>query len=317
MRQLSKGCQQRGYGFYVAGDVKSPADFALSGCTYLDIAAQRASGFKLAETLPERHYARKNMAYLAAIRDGATVLIETDDDNYPHESFFEIRPRLASVRHIEGSGWTNVYKWFTETHSWPRGFPLDGVQAPLTDYEALPVGIADCPIQQGMADENPDVDAIYRLTLPLPIRFRMDRRVALGHGSWCPFNSQITTWYRDAFTLVYMPSFCSIRMTDIWRGMVAQRIAWENGWSVLFHEPSVWQERNEHDLMRDFRDELPGYLNNRRIAGELERLTLRANANGENLLRCYEALVRMDLVGPGELKLIEAWNTDLAHMNAG
>ena len=47
-------------------------------------------------------------------------------------------------------------------------------------------------------------------------------------------------------------------MTDIWRSFVAQRIAWTNNWSVLFDEPTVWQERNEHDLMRDFRDEVPG-----------------------------------------------------------
>ena len=46
-------------------------------------------------------------------------------------------------------------------------------------------------------------------------------------------------------------------MTDIWRSFVAQRIAWANGWAILFHEPTVWQDRNEHNLMRDFRDESP------------------------------------------------------------
>ena len=30
---------------------------------------------------------------------------------------------------------------------------------------------SDCPIQQGLADRNPDVDAIYRLILPLPFSF--------------------------------------------------------------------------------------------------------------------------------------------------
>jgi hypothetical protein len=316
MFQLVEGCQKRGYSFHVMGDVKSPSDFSLPGASYMDIPAQRATGFKLAEILPERHYARKNIGYLSALRGGADVLIETDDDNYPRDSFFEIRPRHIRVRHSVGAGWTNVYGWFTDVHSWPRGFPLDAVLAPRADYDALPELTVDCPVQQGLADENPDVDAIYRLTLPLPFNFRPDRRVALGRFSWCPFNSQNTTWYRDAVPMVYMPSLCSIRMTDIWRGFIAQRIAWENGWSVLFHEASVWQERNEHDLMRDFRDELPGYLNNRRIIEELERLTLRPGVkeNGENLLRCYEALIRMELVGAGELKLIEAWNQDLRQL---
>ena len=62
-------------------------------------------------------------------------------------------------------------------------------------------------------------------------------------------------------------------MTDIWRSFVAQRIAWANNWSILFHEPTVWQERNDHSLMRDFKDEVPGYLHNRRIGEVLDRLT--------------------------------------------
>ena len=66
-------------------------------------------------------------------------------------------------------------------------------------------------------------------------------------------------------------------MTDIWRSFIAQRIAWENNWHVLFHAPTVWQERNAHNLMRDFADEIPGYLHNRSIGDALERLDLAAS----------------------------------------
>lgn len=37
-----------------------------------------------------------------------------------------------------------------------------------------------CPIQQGLADENPDVDAVYRMTLKLPIKFDQHNSLALG-----------------------------------------------------------------------------------------------------------------------------------------
>jgi hypothetical protein len=102
-------------------------------------------------------------------------------------------------------------------------------------------------------------------------------------------------------------------MTDIWRSFVAQRIAWENGWAVLFHEPTVWQERNEHNLLRDFRDEVPGYLHNAAIAEALGGLDLRAGPAhlGENLLVCYEKLVALGLVGAEELGLLAAWVEDL------
>ena len=62
------------------------------------------------------------------------------------------------------------------------------------------------PIWQGLADRNPDIDAIYRLTQPLPVHFDKTKlRIALAEGSICPFNSQNTTWFREAFPLMYLP----------------------------------------------------------------------------------------------------------------
>ena len=104
-------------------------------------------------------------------------------------------------------------------------------------------------------------------------------------------------------------------MTDIWRSFVAQRIAWENGWSVLFHEATVWQERNEHSLMKDFEDEVPGYLNNRKIAETLAALPLQpgTDALNDNLLACYDALCSQGWVGKDEIPLVEAWIRNLKH----
>jgi hypothetical protein len=113
---------------------------------------------------------------------------------------------------------------------------------------------------------------------------------------------------------LYLPAYCSFRMTDIWRSFVAQRIAWANGWSILFHEANVWQERNDHSLMRDFADEVPGYLNNRAMCAKLNALDLKPGADqmGENLRICYGALVEAGWVGEQELPLLDAWLEDLA-----
>ncbi|MGE4219490.1 MAG: STELLO glycosyltransferase family protein [Alphaproteobacteria bacterium] len=314
MQALAAGSVPRGIAFIVVGDTKSPPDFALDGACFLDMAAQHATGFRLAGLCPTRHYARKNIGYLCSIRDGARVIRETDDDNIPLDSFFAPAERHRRVAHLTQAGWANAYAYFSEARIWPRGLPLDAVAQQPQPFETLPVTTVDCPIQQGLADDNPDVDAVYRLLFPLPQRFRADRQLALGTGAWCPFNSQNTTWWPPAFPLLYLPAHCSFRMTDIWRSFVAQRVAWANGWSILFHEATVWQDRNEHDLMADFRQEVPGYLNNRAIADTLSALDLDPGeaAIGENMRRCYSSLVTLGVLPSEELSLLGAWLDDLA-----
>lgn len=314
LQALAGGCREHGWQFIVIGDERSPSEFQLEGCRFYSLAEQRELEFEFARKCPTRHYARKNIGYLVALSEGATVMIETDDDNFPEQEFWGERSRHQSARTATDAQWVNVYRYFTDANIWPRGLPLDQILSTIPEFETLAQADVDCPIQQGLANENPDVDAIYRLALPLPQNFRKDRRVALAQNSWCPFNSQNTTWWRDASPLLYLPSYCSFRMTDIWRSFIAQRIAWANDWAVLFHEPTVWQERNEHNLMRDFKDEVPGYLNNSAICEALAQLNLKAGVEnlGSNLRVCYEKLVSMELVGAQELDLVDAWLSDLA-----
>lgn len=313
LQALARGCQESALDFIVIGDEASPADFQLEGCRFFSLKAQNKTEFKLARITPTRHYARKNLGYLIALRDGANVIVETDDDNIPYEQFWDDRRRIQSVPTLADAGWTNIYRYFSDANIWPRGFPLNHIRDELSPFDSVSAVQVDCPIQQGLANENPDVDAIYRLISPGSTTFRSDRRIALAKGSWCPFNSQNTTWWQDAFPLMYLPAYCSFRMTDIWRSFVAQRIAWVNDWALLFHEPNVWQDRNEHDLMRDFRDEVPGYLHNMEISSALDKLELRSGVEntGENLQVCYEKLVSMKLIDPRELDLISAWLEDL------
>lgn len=318
LRDLAAGCIERGYNFTVVGDVPSPAHFSLEGCDFYSLAQQAKTGFRSAELLPTRHYTRKNLGYLLAIQQRSELILETDDDNFPRADFWLPRQRTHHGPVLEANGWTNVYKYFSDVNIWPRGLPLDAVQQELPDYASLPLTEVNCPIQQGLADENPDVDAIYRLILPLPVSFRQDRRIHLGNGAWCPFNSQNTTWYPEAYPLLYLPSFCTFRMTDIWRSFVAQRIAWANNWHILFHEANVYQLRNDHSLIRDFADEVPGYLHNRKIAETLDALQLALGVDSipDNLRLCYEALISKTFVGSGELPLLEAWLEDLQHITA-
>lgn len=314
VEEIARDCARLSAEFVIIGDTKSPVDFHQDGANYLDVLAQMESGFALGKIAPTKHYARKNIGYLEAIRNGAEIILETDDDNIPLVGFWAPRHVATSARHVESAGWTNVYRYFSKNNIWPRGLPLDKILTPPPSLDGIATALVQCPIQQGLANKNPDVDAIYRLVLPLPIDFDEAPPVALGRGSWCPFNSQNTTWWREAFPLLYLPFHCSFRMTDIWRSFVAQRISWENGWSVLFHSATVFQERNEHSLIRDFEEEIPGYLRNTAICEQLGALSLRSGvaAIPDNLRLCYRELVANDHVGSEELPLLDAWLDDLA-----
>lgn len=306
-------CKKRNLEFIVIGDTKSPTDFQLEGCDFWGIDRQSTLPFDLAKITPTKHYSRKNLGYLLAIQNGATELVETDDDNIPRDEFWTDKQREVKSHAFENAGWVNVYHYFTKHKIWPRGFPLEELQNKQIELSTLKYDSVNCPIQQGLADENPDVDAVYRLTYPLPIDFEIKARLALGKNAWSPFNSQNTHWFKEAFALMYLPSYCSFRMTDIWRSYVAQRISWECGWSILYHEPTVWQQRNEHNLMKDFEDEIPGYTNNFNICKELQSLELKAGQTNiyENLIVCYQKLIDINVIGKEEMTLLQAWISDI------
>ncbi len=299
--------------FIVIGDETSPQDFSIPGCNFYNMEQQFATGYGYARQCPVRHYARKNIGYLLAIERGASQIIETDDDNIPLETFWQLRQRKQYIKIVKDKGWVNVYGYFTEEKVWPRGFPLESLRVHATPWDALQFENLDCPIQQGLADHHPDVDAVYNLTMPLPRFFKRERQIALKSGAWCPFNSQNTTWWPAVYPLLYLPAYCSFRLTDIWRSFIAQRIAWENGWCILFHGPTVWQNRNEHDLMKDFSEEVPGYINNSAICNALEKLPIKGGVENVpyDLRLCYEKLVSMSLIGKNELLLLDTWLDDL------
>jgi hypothetical protein len=310
LQSYARECAAREIEFILIGDAASPTDFALAGCRFYGLAEQRELPFKLARMLSERHYARKNLGYLLARKH--RFLRETDDDNLPQKNYWREPDSGRDGETTAHKGWVNVFRYFSDTQIWPRGFPL--TRLPESPPELTPAAETFCPIQQGLCDDEPDVDAVFRLVNAAPpMEFRQRGPVLLGAGAWCPFNSQNTVWFREAYPLLYLPASCSFRMTDIWRSFVAQRVAWECGWPILFHAPNVRQERNPHDLLRDFADEVSGYLNNEKICALLEGLPLRGGPEniGANLLACYEALAREKYIAAGELPLVEAWLHDI------
>jgi hypothetical protein len=313
VRKLVSRLGAGGTRLIVAGDKKGPTGFDLEGVEFLSLAAQLESEFDLARKLPTGHYARKNIGYLAAIKQRASCIYETDDDNAPLGSW-EPRAEMVEALAVTAVGWVNVYSFFSEERIWPRGFPLDELSDAFSKLPSLAKQTitVQAPIQQALVNNSPDVDAIWRLVMDRPFDFQAGPSVFLPRGAWCPFNTQSTWWFPVAYPLLYLPSFCSFRMTDIWRSFIAQRCLWELDMGIVFHGPEVIQQRNEHDLMHDFKDEVPGYLRNMEMVEILEGLKLSRGVDtvGANLVTCYEELVKAEFFPETELQLVNAWLAD-------
>ncbi len=314
LKRFAESALKNAIDFYLIGDVKTPKDFSLKECKFYSLTDQAKLPFALSGLLPHNSYTRKNIGYLLAIKNGAEIIFESDDDNFPLDIFFQEKNLNPNAYVLRNKNWVNIYKYFTSENIWPRGFPLDHIKNAIPEISTLEKKSVRCPIQQGLADENPDVDAIYRLTQSLPIYFQGKDDFAVGNGTYCPFNTQSTLFFKEAFPLMYLPSTCNARLTDIWRGLIATRVAWTNDWYILFTKPTVYQERNAHDLMHDFKLEMDLYLHNAKLCEYLNNLDLKSGVNyiEKNMLSCYQKMIELKLIQKEELHLLDAWFNDIS-----
>ena len=170
VQALASGCLANHIQFIVAGDAKSPADFSVVGSRFVSVNEQVHLYPDLCAVLPTHHYTRKNIGYLVAMAEGATIIHETDDDNFPRDEFWQLADFEKKAEEFSCKPWANVYSLFSDRRIWPRGFPLEYVHgsSKLTSQGSVPCrGL----IMQGLADGNPDVDAVYRLVYEMPINF--------------------------------------------------------------------------------------------------------------------------------------------------
>jgi len=290
----------------VVGDKKTAADWSYPGVTYLSPVGQREVASKFAGLLPWNSYTRKNIGYLYAISQGARVIYDSDDDNIPLDNWVSEPEFSVDAEFLSDASFVNIYSYFTEKKVWPRGIPLrcvlDAETPKVSVSENLKIGV-----WQFLADEDPDVDAIYRLTNNTPIYFNRREPLVLGQGTCCPFNSQNTYFRKEVFPLLYLPSTVTFRFTDILRGLVAQPVLWAAGYHIGFAGATVLQKRNPHDYLKDFESEIPCYLQADRVIQIAKDAVCSERSISENLSSVYRALLVEGIVSEKELDILSCW----------
>jgi hypothetical protein len=171
------------------------------------------------------------------------------------------------------------------------------------------------PIQQGVVDLDPDVDALFRMLHPTSVgqvRFRTDLPPASIHrGSFVPFNSQNTLWTSKAFWGLLLPVTTTMRVTDIWRSYWVQRVLWDMGEELLFVPPTADQVRNPHDFYKDFLEEQDLYLQVDRFMGVLQTWSSTHPELSERIHNLTGTLTQARFWGERDGQLAQAWIEDL------
>ena len=309
---VKKFAEYSDYSLILVGDKKSPKDFPITrNISFISCDRQEELGYGITQILPWNHYCRKMIGYLYAIKNGAEIIYDTDDDNIPKNnwSMYKFQGEYNTLK--EDLGFVNIYNYFSDQHIWPRGFPLDKLDKKVDWDNNLKMEYANIRIWQGLADSDPDVDAIYRLTLNRECFFNNKEPIILSKGTICPFNSQNTFIRKELFALLYLPSTVTFRFTDILRGLIAQPIMWAQGYQLGFTKATVLQERNIHDYLKDFESEIPCYLLAQRIIDLVNPVVSSRNTIEDNLLIAYEVLTINNIVKPQELDTLFCWLEDI------
>ncbi len=301
----------------IAGDKKTPENWTIeeSNAKITFISCNKPLGYNIEKVLPFNHYCRKMIGYIYASKNGAEIIYETDDDNYPKNNweFIEEQKDDKNLSTPCDMGFVNVYKYFSKEDIWPRGYPLELInnENHLINEDKLEQKDLKIGVYQGLVDNEPDVDAIYRLTKNKICNFENKPSIVLSKGTVCPYNSQNTFTKKDLFPLLYLPSTVTFRFTDILRGLIAQPLMWIEGYHLCFSQASAIQERNEHDYLKDFESEIPCYLYAQKVV-DIANAAICGNSNlKDNLFRVYSELYRENIVKKEELNILEAWLKDI------
>lgn len=301
--------QDKGGACYISLDKKA-GDARVSSIEYIKVDRAPQSAYE--EICPFNSYSRKNITFIEAAKSGVEYLFETDDDNLVDDHALV----LENVHALDGNSEpcnaqtnTNLFEeiYATDDRIWARGFPIkwleDGPKQGGRDANIHP------GVVQFLVQGNPDVDAIFRLVKSndIDLTVKSNALPVTVFSDFHPFNSQATLWPKRYFSLCYLPSTCSIRMTDIWRGYIAQRILYECGEGVKFEKPAVTQVRNEHKIHQDFFDEHLGYLQSETVIQSLQEVSLTSFDIAGMAVELYTDLISKGVFEARELMLLKAY----------
>lgn len=256
---LLKYSSLRDWKLIVVGDIKTPhAEFKkLKNIVYLDPNNQEKISAKLSSAIGWNCIQRRNIGFLLAYRLGADVIASVDDDNIPTKHWGK---KIFVNKYVNARIFSEENAFFdplsvTEHKTiWHRGFPIQLLHKRNPKF----IGIKKifCLVQADLWNGDPDIDAICRIANNPEIKFK--RFLPYSTNQLTPFNSQ-NTFISGKF-IKFFPMLPFIgRMDDIWGGYYMQFKLNKKKPFIIYNNASVYQKRNQHNLVNDLKNEILGY----------------------------------------------------------
>ena len=280
--------------FFVAVDKKTP-DAAMDFMNELpDTQICQGDKYKCSELIGWNCIQRRAIAVLEALKWGAETIIVWDDDNlamndqyfYNFESTF-LDP-LQYLKAMPVSGWFDSGSLLTPQIK-QRGFPVtvksENVFEPITDAK---IGVAT-----GLILGDADMDAHTRVT-NAPLAYSVHELAREGvlvdpKETWTPFNTQNTAYLRELAPAMFCAPGIG-RHDDIFASLITQRIMRERDLFVHVGQPFVYQQRNQHDLLKDMGEELFGMSHILEFADVLNNMNCASGSVLQDVRSIYERL---------------------------
>ena len=251
----------------VSGDLKTPKNYKLKNGVYIGPKDQEKISKKLSNLIGWNCIQRRNFAMIMAYKQGADIIATIDDDNIPFANWGEnllIENKVSAKKYITKEEAFDPISVTNYKHLWHRGFPLQILKNKNKNKDIKKVN-SNFDVQADFWNGDPDIDAICRMEHAPECKFQTSV-FPFTSNKMSPFNSQNTYLKRKVMEHYFFFFFLG-RMDDIWASYYVEA----KGFKVLYNKPSVYQQRNVHDLTKDMKKEYIGYENNLNLIKELKK----------------------------------------------
>lgn len=269
--------------------------------------------WKCSEPIGFSNIQRRNIAFLEALKWGADLIISVDDDNACiNRQFFDDYVNLfaepfCGLQARATEGFFDIGDFLFPKQK-QRGIPYNNTAGLRIDS----VVDAKIGVAQGLCIGSADVDAATRFN-GSPVVHQVSEIARAGlvvdpdsHTVW---NSQNCAIVRELIPAWFMWPF-SGRHDDIMASLFCHRIMREFGYVAHYGLPMVFQQRNEHNLVKDMRAEIDGYETVEKLSKVLDSTQLRGQNVIDDCRLLWRTLSTCDWINPKTVVAANAFLTD-------